>query len=182
MPSEIETGSFSLISCQHAHVAEVALAEVEAQVVPEHEKKALVGGLVEAELLLQAFDEFGIEPLCTTIFGVDIELPARLQRPARAEVAAGRAGNARGRPGVVSGQLGDDAFDRPAGRELHHDERYQHDPEDGRDHEEKSADDVGGHACNPIVILRCPRAARASKHAAQAGPASFEARSTRTSG
>jgi hypothetical protein len=28
---------------------------------------------------------------------------------------------------------------------LHHDERYQHDPEDRRDHEQEAANDVCGH-------------------------------------
>ena len=40
--------------------------------------------------------------------------------------------------GVGAGELGDHALDRPAGRELHDDERDQHDPEQGRDHEQEA--------------------------------------------
>ena len=44
-----------------------------------------------------------------------------------------------------AGELRDDALHRAARRELHHDERYQHDPEDRGDHEQNAANDVGGH-------------------------------------
>ena len=115
---------------QHADVAEIALAEIEAHIVPEHDEEALVGRLVETELLFQALDEFGVEPLGAAVFGVDVELAAALQRAAGAEIAAGGTGNTRGRAGVGAGKLGDDAFDRAAGGELHHDERHQHDPEE----------------------------------------------------
>ena len=54
-------------------------------------------------------------------------------------------GDARGRAGVGAGELRDHPLDRPAGRELHHHERHQHDAEQGRDHEQEAADDVGGH-------------------------------------
>src|SRR5262249_34868646 len=53
---------------QDAYVAEIALAEVEADIVSEHDEEALVGRLVEAELLLQALDELRIEPLRAAIF------------------------------------------------------------------------------------------------------------------
>ena len=131
----------------HADVAEIALAEIEADIVPQHNAEALIGRLVEAELLFQLLDEFRIEPLRAAVFrrhGVDAR--AALHQAAAAEVAAGRAGNARGRAGVGAGELGDHLLDRPAGRELHHDERHQHDAEHGRHHEQQAADDVGGHA------------------------------------
>ena len=130
---------------QHADVAEIALAEIEAGVIPQHQEKALMRRLVEAELLFQALDEFGIEPLRAAIFrGRGVEPLSALRLSARAEIAARRAGNARGRAGVGAGQLRDHALDRPARRELHHDERNQHDPEQGRDHEQDAADDIGG--------------------------------------
>src|SRR5580700_5070370 len=127
----------------HGDVAKIALAEIEAQIVAEHDEKALIGRLVEAELLFQAFDEFRVEPLGAAIFRIDVALRA-LHAAARAEVAGG-AGNARGRPGIAAGELRDDALHRPAGRELHHDERHQHDPENRGDHEQNAAEDVCGH-------------------------------------
>src|SRR5580692_5850584 len=117
----------------HGDVAEIALAEIEARIVAEHDEKALISRLVEAELLFQALDEFRIEPLGAAIFRIDVALGAALHA-ARAEVAGG-AGNARGRPGIAAGELRDDALHRPAGGELHHDERYQHDPENRGNHE-----------------------------------------------
>src|SRR6201987_3294948 len=44
---------------QHADVAEIALAEVEAHIIPQHDEEALIGRLVEAELLLETLDESG---------------------------------------------------------------------------------------------------------------------------
>ena len=138
---------------QHADVAEIALAEIEADVIPQHDAEALVGRLVEAELLFQLLDEFRIEPLRAAVFrGHRVDARAALRHAAAAEIAAGRAGNARGRAGIGAGELGDHLLDRPAGRELHHDERHQHDAEHGRDHEQQAADDVGGHEPLSYVI------------------------------
>ena len=47
--------------------------------------------------------------------------------------------------GVGARKLGDHALHRPAGGELHHHERYQHDAEQRRDHEQQTANDIGGH-------------------------------------
>jgi hypothetical protein len=139
---------------QHARVAEKALAEIERGEIPQHQEEALVGGLVEAELLLQAFDEFRIEPLRAAILRGDVGTADRLPLPARREIAALRTGDARGRAGVGAGNLRDDLLDRPAGRELHDHERDQHDPEQGRNHEQNAADDVGGHCLTvPRAIL-----------------------------
>src|SRR6185437_6071427 len=99
-----------------------------------------------AELLFQALDEGRIETLRAAVFGIDVHLRAALQRAARAEIAACGTGNARGRAGIVAGKLRDHALDRAAGRELHHDERHQHDPENRGDHEQDAADDIGAHA------------------------------------
>src|SRR5580700_8073759 len=71
----------------HGDVAKIALAEIEARVIAEHDEKALIGRLVEAELLFQALDEFRIEPLGAAIFRVDVALGAGLHAAARAEVA-----------------------------------------------------------------------------------------------
>ena len=106
---------FFLDQLQHADVAKIALAEIEADVVPHHDEKTLVGRLVEAELLFQAFDELRIEALGAAVFGIDVDLAAGGRRAAGAEIAAGRAGNARGGAGVVAGQLRDDALHRPPG-------------------------------------------------------------------
>ena len=135
---------------QNGGVAEIALAEIEAGVVPQHQEEALVGRLVEAELLFQALDEFRVEALGAAIFGGRRIHGAAARLPARAEVAARRARDARGRAGIGAGQLRDHALDRPAGRELHHHERDQHDAEQGRDHEQDAPDDVGGHCSHRV--------------------------------
>ena len=84
-------------------------------------------------------------------------------RTARAEIAAGGTGDARGCAGIVTGKLRDDALHRAAGRELHHDERHQHDPEDGRDHEQDAADDIGAHVLAGLVSRpRCAGAMQLS--------------------
>ena len=48
-PSEIETGSFG-DQREHGNVAEIALAEIEARIIPDHQEEALQRRLVEAEL------------------------------------------------------------------------------------------------------------------------------------
>src|SRR6266404_7843685 len=131
---------------ENGGVAKIALAEIEPRIVPQHQEKALVGRLVEAELLLQALDEFRVEALRAAVFGADcVDGGAAAGLPARPEIAARRPRDARGRSGVGARELGDDTFDRPAGGELHHHERDQHDAEQGRDHEQQAPDDVGGH-------------------------------------
>ena len=130
----------------HADVAEIALAEIEAQIIPQHQEEALVRGPVEAELLFQALDEFRIEPLRAAVFRSHrIDRAAALRGPAGAEIAARRARDARGGAGIGAGQLRDHPLDRSAGRELHDHERNQHDAEQGRDHEQQAADDIGAH-------------------------------------
>src|SRR4029078_5475625 len=52
---------------QDADIAEIALSEVKADVVPEHQRKARVGRLIEAELLFELLDELGIETLRATV-------------------------------------------------------------------------------------------------------------------
>src|SRR6516162_7402748 len=62
---------FLLDELENGGVAKIALAEIEPRIVPQHQEKALVGWLVEAELLLQALDEFRVEALGAAVFGVD---------------------------------------------------------------------------------------------------------------
>ena len=129
----------------HADVAEIALAEIEAGKIPHHQRKALRRRLVEAELLLELLDEIRIEPLRAAVFRIDgIGGGAGLRRP-RAEIAAGGARYARGRAGIRAGELRDDALDRPAGRELHDHEGDEQDAEQCRDHQEDAAGDIGAH-------------------------------------
>ena len=124
--------------------------------------------LVEAELLLQALDEFRIEALRAAVFrchAAGIELAALLA--ARAEIAAlPAARHPRAGAGIGAGEHRDHALDRPARRELHDDERHQHHPEDGRDDEQKAPDDVGRHVGSVavellvMVVTECPSVAR----------------------
>src|SRR5207244_243944 len=88
---------------ENGGVAKIALAEIEARIIPQHDEEALVGRLVEAELLLQALDEFGIEALRAAIFGghrVDCDGAAGLA--AGAELPAWGAGDARGHAASTS--------------------------------------------------------------------------------
>ena len=80
----------------------------------------------------------------------------------RAKIASGRARNSRRRASIGAGELGDHPFHRPAWRELHHRERHQHDPEQGRDHEEDATDNVSGHLAPrfSIWIMSPPRWAK----------------------
>ena len=55
----------------HRDGPEIALPEVEAGVIPQHQPEAFERWLVEAEFLLELLDEFRIEPLGATIFGRD---------------------------------------------------------------------------------------------------------------
>ena len=66
LPSEMETGIFSLISSITPGVAEIALAEIEAA-SSQHQQKALMSGLVEAELALELLDEGLVQPLGAAI-------------------------------------------------------------------------------------------------------------------
>src|SRR5262249_53758026 len=145
-------------------VAEIALAEIEAEVIPHHDEEALVGGLIEAELLLQLLDERGIEPARAAIFGVDgVGAGTALHLPARTEIPA-RTADAGGGAGLRAAELGDDVLDRSARRELHDNEGRQHDAEQGRDHEQDAPDDVGGHGLLCSYPARSIRAARSRSY------------------
>ena len=140
---------------QHADVAEIALAEIEAREIPQHQREAFRRRLVEAELLFQALDEIGIEPLRAAVFRPD-GIAGRAGLAARAEIAAGRARNPRGAAGVGAAELRDHALHRPARRELHHHERHEQDPEQGRDHQQNAAGDVGAHELLRLLELSRP--------------------------
>ena len=99
----------------HRDVAEIALAEIEADIVPQHQAEALERRLVEAELLFELGDEFGVEPLCAAVFGRAFAAFAEARR--RRAVAAAAADAVAG-VAALAGQLGDDLLDRAARREL----------------------------------------------------------------
>ncbi len=140
---------------ENGHVAEIAPPEIEADIVPQHQEEALVRRLVEAELPLQAFDEFRIEALRAAVFrGCSAIELAGARLSARAEIAALRtAGDARAGAGVGARQHRQHALDRPARRELHDHERHQHHPENGGNDEQEAPDDVGRHSMFRIIAL-----------------------------
>ena len=137
---------------QHADVAEIALAEIEAREIPHHQREALRRRLVEAELLFQALDEIGIEPLRAAIFRIDgvgrrADLAARAPKsPPPPEIRDSAAG-------VGAGELRDHALDRPARRELHDHEGHEQDPEQRRDHQQDAAGDIGAHELFRLLEL-----------------------------
>ncbi len=100
---------------EHRDVAEIAVAEIEAGIVPQHLAEALERRLVEAELLLELGDEFRVETLRAAVFRR--AFAATVGAAAAAGIAAA-AGNAVGGVAALAGQLGDDLLDRAAGREL----------------------------------------------------------------
>ena len=51
-PERDGDGQFFPDQCEDADIAEIALAEIEARVIPQHQEEAFVGRLVEPELLL----------------------------------------------------------------------------------------------------------------------------------
>ena len=114
---------------EDADVAEIALAEIEAGIVPQHQAEALERRLVEAELLLELLDELRVEPLRAAIFRGDRvaaaaagwrSTPAKSPPPPAMRAVAETS---------LPWQLRDDPLDRPAGRELHDGEADRHDPD-----------------------------------------------------
>ena len=77
-PIEIETGIFSRMSSHDRDVAEIAVAEIEARIVPQHQAEAFERRLVEAELLFQLGDEFGVEALRAAISGRSLATVAEI--------------------------------------------------------------------------------------------------------
>ena len=128
---------------QHADVAEIALAEIEPRKIPHHQRKAFRRRLVEAELLFQALDEFGIEPLRAAVLRSD-GIAGYADLAARAEIAAAP-GNPGSAAGVRAAELRDNPFHRPARRKLHHHKRDEQNPQQGRDHQQNAAGNVGAH-------------------------------------
>ena len=132
----------------HRDVAEIAVAEIEAGIVPEHHAEAFERRLVEAELLFQLGDEFGVEPLRTAVFGRGLAgtcrdcpaRPARRPPPPESRVAA-----------ALAGELGDDLLDRSARRELDDGKGNRHDAEQGRDHQKDAPEDIGGHQAETLA-------------------------------
>ena len=62
-----------------------------------------------------------------------------------AGLAARAAADPRRRIDLGALDLRDDALDRPAGHELDDGECHQHDPEQGRDHQQQAFEDIGAH-------------------------------------
>ena len=145
----------------HRPVAEVALPEVEAQVVPHHGEEALDGRAVEAVHPLDLAHELRVEPTRATVPGRDVRsrapdrLPSAGARDPRRHVHAPA--------GVGLADLREELLHRAAGRDVDDDEVEDHDPEQGRDHEQEPADDVGGHRLRPVFSGGRPRSGAAAR-------------------
>ena len=139
---------------EHAGVAEIALAEIEAEIVPQQQAEALIGGLVEAELLLQHGDEFGVEPLRAAIFRRRRHIAGNAALAGLpGEISTAAAESRRG-PRIRAGELGDQLLHRAAGRELHHDEGQEHDAEHGRHDQRDAAKNIGCHCVRADLLRR----------------------------
>ena len=144
---------------QHADVAEIALAEIEAGEIPQHQRESAPAPACRSRTAFPGFlMKSGSSPCAPRYF----ELTASADGAdlgARAEIAAGRARDARGAAGIGAGELRDHPLDRAAGRELHDDEGDEQDAEQRRDHQQNAAGDIGGHGLFRLLELARPCAA-----------------------
>ena len=127
---------------QHRRIAEIGAAEVEHRVIADHQPEPLQRRLVEAELLFDFGDEFGIEPLRAAIFARKFRARAG---PRARDRRLGAAAEPRRGAGILALHLCDHALNRPARRELHDGEGERENPEQGRDHQQYPARDIGRH-------------------------------------
>src|SRR5205823_3357431 len=98
------------------------------------------------ELLLELFDEFGIESLGAAVFdasGHVIGAARRLSR--RSDLAALAAAETGGGLDSIALDLRDDPFDRATRHELDDGEGHEHDAQQRRDHEQDALEDVDAH-------------------------------------
>src|SRR5262245_55332920 len=153
-PKRDRNGQLLLDELEHADVTEVALAEIEQQIVLEHYEKALIGGLIEAELLLELPDKFRIETLRAAVFGTALaEVLAGLPVARAAQTVALAAADARRGGNIGARTLGDHAFNRTTRRELNDSEADQHDPEHGRNDQQQSFQEIACHQAKCSVSL-----------------------------
>ena len=155
MPERHRDRQLLLDQLDHADVAEIALAEIEAREIPHHQRETLRRRLVEAELRLELLDELRIEPLRAAVFRID-GIGGGADLGPCAEIAAGGARYARAAPVSAPESCAMHALDRPAGRELHDHERDEQDAEQCRDHQQHAAGDIGAHgyfACSSLAAL-----------------------------
>ena len=101
--------------------------------------------LVEAELPFQLLDEFRRQALRAAVFRVDARVAAGAGALSAGEIAAAAAADPRGGGNVGALDLRDHPLHRAARGELDDEEADRHDPEDRRDHQEETAEDIGCH-------------------------------------
>src|SRR5579885_2392213 len=65
---------------QDGYIAEIRSPKIKPCVILKHQSEALIGGLVEAELLFEFSDELGVEPLGAPVFGRIIAPPCSAAR------------------------------------------------------------------------------------------------------
>src|SRR5579883_365703 len=126
---------------QDGYIAEIRSPKIKRYVILKHQSEALIGGLVEAELLFEFGDELGVEPLGAPVFGRIIAPPCSAARRTHLPATA-KAGR---RAGFCALQLREDTRDWPARRKLHDDKVDKQDSEQGRNHKENAARDIGEH-------------------------------------
>src|SRR5690606_20294796 len=116
-------------------VAEEAFAEVEPDIVLQHQPEAFMVRLVEAVHALDFGHQFGVQALGAAIVGA-----ARGFRAAAGDAPGGAA-----RGGVEAFEAGNGLFHRAAGSGLDDEEVDQQDAEQGRDDQQQAPRDVGEH-------------------------------------
>jgi hypothetical protein len=139
---------------EHRDVAEIALAEIEGEVVAQHHEEADIGRLVEAELLLELLDEFRIEPLSAAVFAGHAGIALGGGSIGAAGLAGVRAADAGGGADIGALKLSQHPLHRPAGRELDQDEGQEQHPEQRRGYQQQSPQYIGRHA---VLLGQGPR-------------------------
>ncbi len=126
----------------HGLVAEIALPEIEHQIVADHLQEPFMQWLVEAELGLKLLDEFRVQSLGTAIAAV---LNAGSRLSTTRNLATPRTRQPRARTDRCPLDLSDHLLHGSAGGELDDGEIDQQDHEQGRDHQQQATDDIGDH-------------------------------------
>ncbi len=177
MPERDRDRQLLLDELEDGDVAEVALAEIERQIVLHHQEEALVRRLVEAELLLEALDELGVEALGAAVFrghGIGGALAELGPRGLAAHAVAAAAADLLADRALGAGELGDDLLDGAARRELHDREADQHDADHRRHDEECALQEICGHRSVPLPYMPFSLASFAeSYHQVSSAPRSY---------
>ena len=133
-------GHFLQHQINHADRAKIAVPEVQPNVIPQHREEALQRRFVETELALKLGDELGRQAPRAGIFAVRSGTGTDARIPATGKTLEHIA---------LTLHLRDDLLDGTARHELHQREIDHHDPQQCRDDQRQTAEDIGAHVSAP---------------------------------